>query len=137
MSSTDKVKRQTKNVITFGTFDLLHVGHIRILSRAASFGDRLIVGISSDCLNCKKKGRKPVYSEKERMELVSSIKWVDEVFIEESLEQKREYIEKYDADILVMGDDWKDKFNDMADEVIYLPRTPMVSTTDIILKIKT
>ena len=123
-------------VITFGTFDLLHVGHTRILSRAASYGDKLIVGVSSDGLNCKKKGRRPIYSEEERMELVSSIKWVDEVFLEESLEQKREYIKKYNAHILVMGDDWTDKFNDMADKVIYLSRTPMISTTDTILKIQ-
>ena len=79
-------------VITFGTFDVLHVGHIRVLTRSAALGDRLVVGVSSDALNYSKKGRNPVFSQDERLEIVASLKVVDDVFVEESLEQKREYV---------------------------------------------
>lgn len=121
-------------VITFGTFDVLHVGHLRILQRAKELGERLVVGISSDALNVAKKGREPVFSEKERCELVANLKCVDEVFVEESLELKRAYVEKYAADVLVMGDDWAGRFNELSDicEVVYLPRTPSISTTGLI-----
>ena len=121
-------------VITFGTFDVLHVGHIRVLTRSAALGDRLVVGVSSDALNFSKKGRNPVFSQDERVEIVSSLKVVDQVFVEESLEQKREYVLEHQADILVMGDDWSGKFDFLSDicKVVYLPRTPSVSTTAII-----
>lgn len=124
----------SRTVITFGTFDVLHVGHIRVLRRAAEFGDRLIVGVSADELNIAKKGRAPVFDQDERMEIVSSLKFVDEVFIEESLEKKRDYILENGADVLVMGDDWAGKFDWVSDvcEVVYLPRTPSVSTTGLI-----
>ncbi|EAL4711245.1 glycerol-3-phosphate cytidylyltransferase [Campylobacter lari] len=125
-------------VITFGTFDLFHYGHLRILERASSLGDKLIVGVSSDILNFEKKGRKPVYNEYERMKIVSALKCVNEVFLEESLELKEEYIKKCQADILVMGDDWKGKFdcfNKICD-VVYLERTPSISTTEIIEMIR-
>ncbi|HHT8227490.1 MULTISPECIES: adenylyltransferase/cytidyltransferase family protein [Citrobacter] len=123
-----------KKVITFGTFDIFHIGHINILERAAEFGDYLIVGVSSDELNFSKKQRYPVYNEKERVKIISSLRVVNEVFIEESLELKLEYIKRYNADILVMGDDWEGRFDWVkpACEVIYLPRTPSVSTTEII-----
>lgn len=123
----------SKRIITFGTFDLLHVGHIHIFRRAAELGDELIVGVSSDELNYSKKQKYPIYSEKERMLIVESIRWVKQVFLEESLELKKEYIQKYKADVLVMGDDWKGKFDWVSDvcEVIYLPRTPDISTTQI------
>jgi glycerol-3-phosphate cytidylyltransferase len=126
-------------VITFGTFDVLHVGHIRVLTRSAALGDRLVVGVSSDALNLSKKGRNPVFSQDERLEIVSSLKVVDEVFVEESLEQKREYVLAHSADILVMGDDWSGKFDYLNDicRVVYLPRTPSVSTTAIIEHIST
>ncbi len=126
-------------VITFGTFDVLHVGHIRVLTRSAALGDRLVVGVSSDALNFSKKGRNPVFSQDERLEIVSSLKVVDDVFLEESLEQKREYVLAQSADILVMGDDWAGKFDFLNDicEVVYLPRTPSVSTTAIIEHIST
>lgn len=126
-------------VITFGTFDVLHVGHIRVLTRSAALGDRLVVGVSSDALNFSKKGRNPVFSQDERLEIVASLKVVDEVFLEESLEQKREYVLAHGADILVMGDDWAGKFDFLNDicEVVYLPRTPSVSTTAIIEHIST
>lgn len=121
-------------VITFGTFDVVHVGHINILERAAEFGDRLVVGVSSDELNFKKKSRYPVYSQQDRIKIISSLKCVDEVFVEESLELKLDYIELYNADILVMGDDWQGKFDWVKPnaQVIYLPRTPSISTTEII-----
>ncbi|ECL1845494.1 adenylyltransferase/cytidyltransferase family protein [Campylobacter jejuni] len=127
-----------KNVITFGTFDLFHYGHLRILERAASLGDKLIVGISSDSLNFAKKHRYPIYSEQERLNIISSLKCVSCVFLEEALELKRDYLLKYQANILVMGDDWKGKFdcfNDICD-VIYFERTPSISTTEIIERIK-
>ncbi len=127
----------SKTVITFGTFDVFHVGHLRVIQRAAALGDRLVVGVSADALNEKKKGRRPVFSEAERLEIVGSLKAVDEVFVEESLEQKRDYILEHKADILVMGDDWSGKFDEFSDicEVHYLPRTPSISTTELIEKI--
>ena len=112
-------------VITFGTFDVLHVGHVRVLNRAAALGDRLVVGVSSDALNFAKKGRNPVFDQDERTEIVSNLKVVDAVFVEESLEQKREYVQEHRADILVMGDDWTGKFDALESRctVVYLPRT--------------
>lgn len=125
-----------KTIITFGTYDLLHVGHIRLLSRAKQLGDRLVVGVSSDALNFSKKNKFPEFSEDERMEIIGMIKGVDEVFLEESLELKGAYLKKYGADTLVMGDDWRGKFDDFQSicEVVYLPRTPSISTTAIIEK---
>jgi glycerol-3-phosphate cytidylyltransferase len=121
-------------VITFGTFDVFHVGHVRVLKRAAELGDRLVVGVSCDALNIAKKGRAPVFNEDERLEIISSLRVVDSVFLEESLEQKRDYIIEQKADILVMGDDWAGKFDWVKDvcDVVYLPRTPSVSTTGLI-----
>jgi glycerol-3-phosphate cytidylyltransferase len=126
-----------RTVITFGTFDVFHVGHLRVIERAASLGDRLVVGVSADALNERKKGRSPVFSQSERLAIVAALKPVDEVFIEESLELKRDYIQKYAADVLVMGDDWKGRFDEFEDicEVVYLPRTPAISTTALIEKI--
>jgi choline-phosphate cytidylyltransferase len=126
-----------RTVITFGTFDVFHVGHLRMIERAAALGDRLVVGVSADALNLRKKGREPVFTEAERHAIVAALRMVDEVFVEESLEQKREYIERYDADVLVMGDDWRGKFDEYDDicEVVYLERTPAISTTALIEKI--
>jgi glycerol-3-phosphate cytidylyltransferase len=126
-------------VITFGTFDVLHVGHVRVLNRAAELGDRLVVGVSSDALNFAKKDRNPVFTQDERMEIVSNLKVVDAVFVEESLELKRQYVTEHRADVLVMGDDWAGKFDFLSDicKVVYLPRTPSVSTTAIIEHITT
>ena len=127
-----------KKVITFGTFDVFHIGHISILERAKSYGDYLIVGVSSDDLNFSKKGRKPIYSEKDRKKIINSLTCVDEVFTETSLELKKQYINDFNADILIMGDDWKGKFDNHKDqcEVIYLPRTPSISTKEIIEVVK-
>lgn len=126
-------------VITFGTFDVFHVGHVNILERARLHGDHLIVGVSSDNLNMSKKGRHPIYEEQDRIHILRSLKCVDEVFVEESLELKSHYIKYYNADILVMGDDWEGKFDHLKNicEVIYLPRTPSISTTEIIEIVKT
>ena len=135
-----------KIVITFGTFDLFHVGHLNMLKRAKEYGDYLIVGLSSDSLNIEKKGREPIFSYKERFEILSSLKFVDEIFKEEIID-KEEYCKKYKVDIFVIGDDWKDKksgknhqtFDEQLKsicEVKYLKRTPSISTTEIIEKIK-
>lgn len=127
-----------KRGITFGTFDVFHYGHLRILERSKEICDYLIVGVSSDELNISKKDRAPYYSFEERMRIIGSLKVVDEVFKEESLELKGEYIKKYNADVLIMGDDWSGKFDCFRDlcEVIYLPRTPGISTTALIEKIR-
>ena len=123
-----------KRVITFGTCDVFHVGHINILERCATLGDTLIVGVSSDALNFSKKQRNPIYSEQDRLKIIQSLSFVDEVFIEHSLEKKREYIEFYRGDVLAMGDDWKGRFDEFSDicEVVYFPRTPSISTSEII-----
>ncbi|MGY1769928.1 adenylyltransferase/cytidyltransferase family protein [Blastococcus sp. SYSU D00813] len=126
-------------VITFGTFDVFHVGHLRILERARALGDRLVVGVSSDGLNIAKKGRPPVFPEDERMAIVRAVRWVDDVFLEESLEAKADYIAAVGADVLVMGDDWAGRFDGMSElcEVVYLPRTPSISTSATIERIQT
>ena len=122
-------------VITFGTFDLLHVGHVRMLQRASRLGARLVVGVSTDQLNFSKKGKFPVFSQAERLEIVASLACVDQVFLEESLELKRQYVLRYRADVLVMGDDWTGRFDYLRDicDVRYLPRTQGISTTEIVL----
>lgn len=126
------------HVVTFGTFDVFHVGHLHILERAKALGDRLIVGVSTDALNIQKKGRAPVFTEGERMELVAALRCVDAVFLEESLERKREYLLQHRAAILAMGDDWAGKFDAFGDicRVVYFTRTPAVSTTAVIEKIR-
>ncbi len=133
-----KTKNKLTTIITFGTFDVFHVGHLRILERARNLGSRLIVGVSTDALNYSKKGRNPVYTQDERMEIIAALKCVDSVFLEESLEKKRTYIQEYNAECLVMGKDWAgrfDEFNDIC-RVIYFERTPAISTTEVIEKIR-
>jgi len=123
-----------RRIVTFGTFDVLHVGHVLILERARALGDQLIVGVSSDDLNFSKKGRRPIYTQKDRVHIISALRCVDEVFIEESLEKKGDYLREYRASVLVMGDDWAGRFDEFKSicEVVYLPRTPSISTTEII-----
>jgi len=120
-------------VITFGTFDLLHIGHINIINKCRSYGDRLVVGVSSDELNYRKKHKYTVYSESDRMSIIECLKGVDKVFKEESLEKKREYILKYKADVLIMGHDWEGKFDEFSDicRIVYLPRTKNISTSEV------
>lgn len=126
------------NVLTFGTFDVFHVGHLRILERAARHGDKLIVGVSTDQLNFEKKGRVSVYDQYQRMEIIKALRCVSDVFFEESLELKRHYLKTYQADVLVMGDDWRGKFDEFSDicQVFYLERTPAISTTQVIEQIR-
>lgn len=125
-------------ILTFGTFDVLHAGHLNVLERATTLGNRLVVGVSSDALNIAKKGRAPVFPEAERMRLVAALRCVDEVFLEESLERKHEYLLRYKADVLVMGGDWRGQFDHFADicKVAYFDRTPSISTTAVIEKIR-
>jgi glycerol-3-phosphate cytidylyltransferase len=125
-------------VITFGTFDVFHIGHLHILERARKLGNYLLVGISTDQMNFDKKQRYAVYSLSERQEIIRSLRCVDEVFVEESMDLKRQYLLEHKADILVMGDDWAGKFDEFNDicHVEYLPRTPSISTTVVIEKIK-
>lgn len=120
-------------VITFGTFDLFHLGHLRILQRAKELGDQLIVGISSDELNYSKKKCYPTYPLEHRMAIVAAIRYVDDVFVEHSLEHKRRYLVEHAADILVMGDDWQGKFDFLSDtcRVVYLPRTEGISSSGV------
>lgn len=121
-----------KKVITYGTFDLFHVGHLNLLRRAKELGDYLIVAVSSDAFNAMK-GKQCAIPDYERMKIVQAIKYVDKVILEESWEQKISDVQKYDVDIFVMGDDWKGKFDFLKDycEVVYLPRTEGISTTQI------
>jgi glycerol-3-phosphate cytidylyltransferase len=123
-----------RRVVTFGTFDVLHIGHVSILERARALGDWLVVGVSSDALNLSKKGRLPIYPEADRLKLIGSLRCVDEVFVEESLALKGDYLRRHRAAVLVMGDDWQGRFDEFRSicEVSYLPRTPSISTTEII-----
>ena len=127
-----------RTVITFGTFDVFHVGHLNILERARAMGDRLVVGVSTDALNIIKKNCQPVFPQHERLRIVSALKFVDLAFYEEALERKRDYILEHAAAVLVMGDDWRGRFDEFGDicEVVYLPRTPAISTTAVIEKIR-
>lgn len=121
-----------KKVITYGTFDLIHTGHINILRRAKELGDYLIVAISSDEFN-KIKGKKAYYSFEQRKAILEAIRYVDEVIPEEDWEQKKVDVKKHHIDTFVMGDDWKGEFDFLRDqcEVVYLPRTIGISTTKI------
>lgn len=119
-----------KRVLTYGTFDVLHHGHIKLLKRAKALGDYLIVGLSSDEFNAIK-NKKSYYSYEERKEILEACRYVDEIIPENDWDQKVSDVKKYDIDIFVMGDDWEGKFDFLKDycEVIYLPRTPDVSST--------
>lgn len=121
-----------KKVITYGTFDLLHPGHINILRRAKDLGDYLIVAISSDEFNALK-GKKSYYSYEERRHLLEAIKYVDEIVPEHNWEQKVQDVQKHEIDVFVMGDDWEGEFDFLSEfcDVVYLPRTEGISTTKI------
>ena len=122
-----------KRVITYGTFDLLHYGHINLLRRARQMGDYLIVGLSTDEFNWDEKQKKCYFSYEKRKQLLEAIRYVDLVIPEENWEQKRTDVKEYHVDTFVMGDDWKGKFDFLKDycEVIYLPRTQNISTTEL------
>lgn len=121
-----------KKVITYGTFDLFHYGHLRLLKRAKSYGDYLVVAVSSDDFN-RMKGKEPIYPYEHRAKIVESIKYVDEVIPETSWEQKIDDIKNHNINIFVMGADWEGKFDFLKEycEVVYLPRTKNISTTEI------
>jgi glycerol-3-phosphate cytidylyltransferase len=125
--------KNMKRIITYGTFDLLHYGHINLLRRAKQLGDYLIVGLSTDEFNTFEKKKKSYFSFSERKFLLESIRYVDLVIPEETWEQKASDIDKYKIDIFVIGDDWKDKFDFLKSkcDVLYLPRTREISTTKI------
>ena len=123
-----------KRVITYGTFDLLHYGHINLLRRAKQYGDYLIVALSTDDFNWNQKRKKCYFSFDKRKALLEAIRYVDLVIPEESWDQKVTDVREYHIDTFVMGDDWKGEFDFLQDEgvdVVYLPRTPEVSTTQI------
>ncbi len=123
-----------KRVITYGTFDLLHYGHINLLRRARALGDYLIVALSTDTFNRVEKNKKCYFSYEERKLLLEAIRYVDLVIPEENWEQKRTDVHLYHVDTFVMGDDWTGKFDFLKEEgcdVVYLPRTPEISTTQI------
>lgn len=121
-----------KRILTYGTFDLLHWGHIRLLKRAKELGDYLIVALSTDEFNAIK-GKKAYHPYDERKMMLEAIRYVDLVIPENIWEQKNEDIIRYEADILVMGDDWIGKFDDLQEycDVVYLPRTDGISTSKI------
>lgn len=123
-----------KRVITYGTFDLLHYGHINLLRRAKELGDYLIVALSSDEFNLVEKKKKCYFDYEKRKVLLESIRYVDLVIPEESWSQKESDMREYHIDTFVIGDDWKGKFDylkSMGVDVVYLPRTPQISTTII------
>ena len=122
-----------RRVITYGTFDLLHYGHINLLKRAKEQGDYLIVALSTDEFNWKSKQKKCYFNYEIRKQLLESLRYVDLVIPEENWEQKISDVQFYHADVFVMGNDWEGKFDYLKEycEVIYLPRTPEISTTKI------
>lgn len=121
-----------RKVITYGTFDLLHYGHINLLKKAKELGDYLIVGLSTNKFN-EIKGKKCYFPYEERKKLLEAIRYVDLVIPEENWEQKVKDIKEFKVDVFVMGNDWKGKFDFLKKycEVVYLSRTPEISTTKI------
>ena len=124
--------KKEKIVLTYGTFDMFHIGHLNLLNRLKSLGDKLIVAVSTDEFNSIK-GKKTLIPFEQRALIVQNIKFVDMVISEENWEQKIDDIKKYNVDIFAMGDDWQGKFDFLKDycEVIYLPRTQNISTTEL------
>ncbi len=123
-----------KRVITYGTFDLLHYGHIELLKRAKALGDYLIVALSTDEFNRVEKNKYCYFSYEQRKSLLEAIRYVDLVIPEENWEQKKTDVHEYHIDTFVIGDDWEGKFDFLKDEgveVVYLSRTPEISTTQI------
>jgi len=124
--------KKKKTIITYGTFDMFHIGHLRLLQRLKDMADELIVAVSTDEFN-KGKGKKVMIPYEQRAEIVANIKCVDRVIPEESWEQKVDDIKKYSVDIFAIGNDWEGKFDFLKEycEVVYLPRTKDISTTQL------
>lgn len=122
-----------KKVITYGTFDLLHYGHINLLRRAKEQGDYLIVALSTDEFNWNEKQKKCYFTYEERKQMLEAIRYVDLVIPEENWEQKKEVVREFRIDTFVMGNDWEGKFDFLKEycDVVYLSRTPEISTTQI------
>ena len=122
-----------KTVITYGTYDVLHYGHINLLRRAKERGDYLIVALSTDAFNARGQGKKTYYSSEQRKLMLEAIRYVDKVIPEETWDQKINDIRQYGVDIFVMGDDWKGKFDFLKEycEVVYLPRTEGISSARV------
>lgn len=137
VSSIDFTFKKYNTCITYGTFDLFHVGHLNLLKRIKAMCTNLIVAVSSGEFN-ELKGKKCVIPYEQRAAIVSGIKYVDKVIPENSWEQKVDDIKKYNVDCFVMGNDWKGKFDFLRDycEVFYLPRTEGISTTDLKQRLK-
>lgn len=128
-----------KIILTYGTFDMFHYGHYNLLKRAADMGDKLIVGVSSDEM-CRSKGKIPFFSQEKRMEIVSNLRFVDTVILEENMAQKVEDVLRYNVNTFLLGDDYKDIFPKMPEyqaliscgcEVLFLPRTKDISSTSL------
>ena len=126
------MSKPARTIITYGTFDLFHVGHVRLLQRLADLGDRLIVACSTDEFNALK-GKTTAVPYADRVEVLQACRYVDQVIPEENWAQKRDDIARLGADMFAMGDDWVGKFDDLRDlcDVLYLPRTENVSTTEL------
>ena len=129
--------KKSKIVITYGTFDLFHYGHYNLLKRAKDLGDFLIVGVSSDKM-CNEKGKIPVLSQVKRMEIISNLKFVDMVILEDSFEQKINDVQRFGVNVFCLGDDYREVFPKMAEypkllevgcDVVFLERTPDISTS--------
>jgi glycerol-3-phosphate cytidylyltransferase len=122
----------SKTIITYGTFDMFHIGHLYLLKRLKALGDRLIVGVSTDEFN-QLKGKKTLIPYDQRVEIVESIKYVDVVIPEKNWEQKITDVKAYSVDVFAIGKDWEGKFDFLKDacEVVYLERTDGISTTEL------
>jgi glycerol-3-phosphate cytidylyltransferase len=129
--------QEMRTIITYGTYDLFHIGHVKLLERARLLGDRLIVGVSTDEFNALK-GKESVFPYEHRAQIVGALRCVDKVFPELNWDQKEEDIKHFEADIFVMGDDWQGKFDNLRQicDVHYLSRTPYISTTDVKQKVR-
>ena len=130
----NRMERDMKRVITYGTYDLLHYGHINLLRRAKELGDYLIVALSTDEFNWNEKRKKCYFTYEERKQLLEAVRYVDLVIPEESWGQKRSDVHLYHVSTFVIGDDWEGKFDFLKEEgceVVYLPRTPEISSSQM------
>lgn len=121
-----------KKIITYGTFDLFHIGHLKLIQRAKALGDHLTVAVSTDEFNARK-GKRTLIPFEHRLDIVRNIQGVDQVIAEETWEQKRTDIQKLGITHFVMGEDWQGKFDELEDlcKIVYLPRTPNISSSEI------